>query len=223
METVKSALHKFQEQGISVAMDSHNPYHDSTYASLQSAIHTIVKHGTPLNLCFTQLIDFEIVNEQQYKFVRTIVYHAVSGDSIESRTPIILDPKKQHNPQAMGASITYAKRYGLLAIFGLPTEDDDGNSAIESKDHFNKADKKTAPGDQTSGEREDNLVLAEKRLIKYKKLADDLIKQLPKVNLKIIQSWPNQYDLAGMKEHATDIYKDFHEKIKERIKEIRDV
>jgi len=29
----------------------------------------------------------------------------------------------------MGSGITYAKRYGLQAAFGLPSEDDDGNAA----------------------------------------------------------------------------------------------
>jgi len=28
-----------------------------------------------------------------------------------------------------GASITYARRYALISMLGLPTEDDDGNSA----------------------------------------------------------------------------------------------
>ena len=29
----------------------------------------------------------------------------------------------------MGSGITYAKRYGLQSMFGLPSEDDDGNEA----------------------------------------------------------------------------------------------
>ena len=32
-----------------------------------------------------------------------------------------------------GPGITYAKRYGLQAAFGLPSEDDDGNKAAEPK------------------------------------------------------------------------------------------
>jgi hypothetical protein len=33
----------------------------------------------------------------------------------------------------MGSGITYAKRYGLQSLFGLPSEDDDGNKATEEK------------------------------------------------------------------------------------------
>jgi hypothetical protein len=33
------------------------------------------------------------------------------------------------NPQKMGAAITYYKRYTLQSVYGLPSEDDDGNLA----------------------------------------------------------------------------------------------
>jgi len=33
----------------------------------------------------------------------------------------------------LGSGITYAKRYGLQSLYGLPSEDDDGNSAKEGK------------------------------------------------------------------------------------------
>lgn len=43
------------------------------------------------------------------------------------RTPVLV--KDPTDPQKMGSGITYAKRYGLQSAFGLPSEDDDGNSA----------------------------------------------------------------------------------------------
>jgi hypothetical protein len=63
-------------------------------------------------------------------FVKTIVMH-VSGEVLTSRTPIV--SQDLTNPQKMGSGITYAKRYGLQAAFGLPSEDDDGNKAAEPK------------------------------------------------------------------------------------------
>ena len=50
-----------------------------------------------------------------------------SGESVTGRTPILT--KDNTDPQKMGSGITYAKRYGLQSAFGLPSEDDDGNSA----------------------------------------------------------------------------------------------
>jgi hypothetical protein len=50
-----------------------------------------------------------------------------SGEYVEGRTPVLT--KDNTDPQKMGSGITYAKRYGLQSVFGLPSEDDDGNSA----------------------------------------------------------------------------------------------
>ena len=41
--------------------------------------------------------------------------------------------KDMDNPHQMGSGITYAKRYGLQSLYGLPSEDDDGNKAGEGK------------------------------------------------------------------------------------------
>ena len=38
-------------------------------------------------------------------------------------------PMKKKDPQAAGSAITYARRYALQAIAGIPSEDDDGNMA----------------------------------------------------------------------------------------------
>jgi hypothetical protein len=50
----------------------------------------------------------------------------------------------------MGSGITYAKRYGLQAAFGLPSEDDDGNAASVSSPKVTKVAKKSsAPAEET--------------------------------------------------------------------------
>ena len=62
-------------------------------------------------------------------FLETIVSHDVDEKTLTSRYPIIVADNKKTDPQAMGSAITYAKRYALQAIYGLGTDDDDGNSA----------------------------------------------------------------------------------------------
>lgn len=68
-------------------------------------------------------------------------------------------PVNQGTAQAFGSAITYGKRYGLQAMCGLPSEDDDGREAseavpakplskpipanVEGKDAFEKADAET--------------------------------------------------------------------------------
>ena len=39
---------------------------------------------------------------------------------------------KQHDPQAMGSAITYARRYALQSAMFIPAVDDDGEKAMEA-------------------------------------------------------------------------------------------
>lgn len=56
----------------------------------------------------------------------TRVWHAKSGQWIESRLALLLD---KQTPQAQGSAITYARRYALKALFGMVDVDDDGEAA----------------------------------------------------------------------------------------------
>lgn len=51
-----------------------------------------------------------------------------SGEWVSTVTQL---PYKDSDPQKAGSAITYAKRYGLLAILSLPTVDDDANEAAQ--------------------------------------------------------------------------------------------
>jgi len=42
------------------------------------------------------------------------------------------------NPQKVGSAVTYAKRYTLQAVYGLPSEDDDGNEASKPTINISK-------------------------------------------------------------------------------------
>jgi hypothetical protein len=68
-----------------------------------------------------------------------------SGESVTGRTPVLT--KDNTDPQKMGSGITYAKRYGLQAAFGLPSEDDDGNEASVSTPKVQKVSKKKEADD----------------------------------------------------------------------------
>jgi hypothetical protein len=51
--------------------------------------------------------------------------HVNDTDTYESCVPVPC--ANLQNPHQMGSGITYAKRYGLQSLYGLPSEDDDGN------------------------------------------------------------------------------------------------
>lgn len=122
MQEIAKALKAFHESGVSAKKSESNPFFKSKYASLEEVIQVVRDEGLKHGLTFTQLVDFD----EHHIFVRTVVLHE-SGESIDGRTPVI--SKDPTDPQKMGGGITYAKRYGLQAAFGLPSEDDDGNAA----------------------------------------------------------------------------------------------
>ncbi len=50
-----------------------------------------------------------------------------SGEWISQKLLMSCSKKE---PQAFGSAITYARRYALQSILGIPCEDDDGNSTV---------------------------------------------------------------------------------------------
>ena len=65
--------------------------------------------------------------------VVTTIRHEHDEETFVSKLPIILSPTNMENPQKVGSAITYAKRYTLQSVYGLPSEDDDANEASPSK------------------------------------------------------------------------------------------
>ena len=71
----------------------------------------------------------EIIDGKEY--LCTTLLHS-SGEHIQGRVPIIVEAEHKgiNNMQAYGAAMTYARRYGLSAIIGVSSqEDDDGAGA----------------------------------------------------------------------------------------------
>lgn len=125
-EELYEALLAFQGLRVAAQKDGKNPHFKSNYSTLESVINA-VSYGQQFGLCFTQEIDFEVINGEVHQFVRTSLIHAPTGNYRSSRTPILT--KDKTDPQKMGSGVSYAKRYGLQSIFGIPSGDDDGNAA----------------------------------------------------------------------------------------------
>ena len=94
-----------------------NPHFDSAFADLESVIKVIkpafLKHG----LSFVQL---PITSEGGKGIgVSTMLMHS-SGQWIEGE---YLLPLEKVTPQGAGAAITYARRYGLVSLVGIPQVD----------------------------------------------------------------------------------------------------
>jgi hypothetical protein len=88
-----------------------------SYAELSTILEIINPIMAEFGLGFTQLLNGDNL--------KTIVFHAESGQSIESETQIPkVSLKGMNDYQAFGSGITYFRRYCLSAILGLVTDKD---------------------------------------------------------------------------------------------------
>lgn len=104
--------------------DKNNPHFKSKYADLSSvidAIRPVAEHG----LWFRQ----EPVEHGEGACIRTVYVHT-SGEELSAGECFV--PASKRDAQGFGSAMTYARRYGLLAAFGIAPEDDDGNAAVSS-------------------------------------------------------------------------------------------
>lgn len=75
--------------------------------------------------------------------LRTSIIHANTGQSIYSDIPLVT--KDDRDPQKMGSSITYARRYGITAILSIVADDDDDANTSAGRNRDGSKPTKQAP------------------------------------------------------------------------------
>lgn len=132
------ALLAVQGELRGVVKDSTNPHFKNRYASLEGVIETVKpvmqKHG----IVFLQAPgNFEggVAN------ITTSFIHAETGEAIHSTVGL---PVAKQDPQGVGSAITYACRYSLMAMLGLPPVDDDAEYASAKNGNHETLPKKDA-------------------------------------------------------------------------------
>ena len=118
------ALLAAQGQMRGVKMGGINPHFKSNYATLENVTDTIRPVLQAHGVLFMQSPGG--VNENGVMDLTTNRIHAESGEMISSTIGV---PLNKRDPQGVGSAITYACRYSLMALLGLPPVDDDGESA----------------------------------------------------------------------------------------------
>jgi len=138
------ALAAFQGEAAGVPKDARNSHFHKGYATLAAVIEA-VRPATVHGLSHSQT--FEQTAGGGTLLVTTI--HHVAGASIRSTLPIGFGADWQRN----GSAITYARRYSLLAAYGLaPDDDDDGNSAAPAPS------RQATPNDDGAPPRDDRAI-----------------------------------------------------------------
>ncbi len=105
-----------------------NPHFRSSYADLSSVVEAIRGPFTAEGLGWLQAPS--VSTESGLVTVTTRIIHS-SGQWVEAAVSAVpgRGGKADLSPQAVGSAITYLRRYGLQAMAGVPSADDDGEGA----------------------------------------------------------------------------------------------
>lgn len=119
-----SALCLAQAEMGGAIKDSNNPFFKSSYADLTSVIKVIKEPFARHGLSFVQL---PVTSEGGRGVgVVTMLMHN-SGQWLQSE---YLLPMDKVTPQGAGSCISYARRYALQSLAGIPAVDDDSEMAM---------------------------------------------------------------------------------------------
>tara|TARA_R110000850_G_C9652295_1_gene434552 strand:+ start:42 stop:569 length:528 start_codon:yes stop_codon:yes gene_type:complete len=124
VKEIAAALNKAQAEMSGAKKTSTNPFFKSSYADLAAVVEAVKTPFFENGLSYSQFPIFK----DGFVGVETILLH-VSGEWISGELVL---PMTKQEPQAAGSAITYARRYALQSIAGIPAEDDDGNAASKS-------------------------------------------------------------------------------------------
>jgi hypothetical protein len=141
---IASALCEMQSNPIIIGVNASGYGYD--YATLDKVISRIMPVATKHGLSVAQPLG-EVNGEP---VIHTLLMHS-SGQWVESSYPLEkAGIGKANDAQQFGAAVTYARRYGLLSLFGVPVgKDDDANSLTEEPKAKRATGKKYKETDNT--------------------------------------------------------------------------
>jgi hypothetical protein len=123
IKEIAAALVKAQAAIKGAVKDATNPHFRSKYADLTSVIDAVKDALNTNGITFLQPVTFS----DEGVSVETVLMHS-SGEWISEKLAV---PVSKHDAQGVGSAISYGRRYGLQAMCGVPSEDDDGNDAVK--------------------------------------------------------------------------------------------
>ncbi len=114
------------QQALTPALkDATNTFTNSSYATLKSVMdvcrETLLQNGI-------WLTQYPVPVETGHLGLVTKIIHAATG---QWQASLIVMPLPKSDPQGYGSALTYARRYGVSALLGIITEDDDAEGAMK--------------------------------------------------------------------------------------------
>ena len=126
-DSIKSlavAMCKAQSEMGGAHKGANNPFFKSKYADLGAVVEAVKEPFANNGLSYVQFP----INDGEKIGVETILMHD-SGEWLMNSFTV---KASKQDAQGAGSVITYCRRYGLQAVAGIPSEDDDGNGGIKS-------------------------------------------------------------------------------------------
>ena len=174
-KSIYAALAAAQAQMGPAMKDANNPHFKSKYADLSNVVDACMPALNANGIAVVQ----PPYDDDTGRYVKTIFFHGETGESIECRVPLIV---QKNDMQGYGSAVTYARRYGLMAMAGIAPEDDDGNAAAAAapKAQERPRQEHTKPEDM-SGK------------------ADDMISAIREKGLRVVDHPKFKADLDGLR------------------------
>lgn len=129
--------------------DAENPFFKSRYVKLPDILPVMKKMCHANNFI---LIQHPSVTNEGVSILTTKLIHK-TGEMIVGKVQLVHKPE---DPQKLGASITYMRRYSLTCMLGLEEVDDDGNFASDkdTKKNFPKEERTPSGNTKLTQEQE---------------------------------------------------------------------
>ena len=119
---ISEALAKAQGSIQNAVKDSNNPFFKSKYADLASVTEVCKEPLSKNCLSFSSSV---VHQDGKATLIGTISH--VSGEWFRTYIPLILE---KMDMQKLGAAITYARRFAMMSLCNVSTDDDDGESIV---------------------------------------------------------------------------------------------
>jgi hypothetical protein len=120
---IAGALAKAQGVMTGAKKDATNSHFRNSYATLEAVIEAVREPLSSNGIAFFQWFETDGTKVTNY----TMLIHSESGEYLESG-PASAESKGK-GPQEIGSTVTYLRRYQLMAMAGIAPEDDDGEAA----------------------------------------------------------------------------------------------
>lgn len=120
-KSITSALVAAQAEMGPALRVANNPHLNKKYADLASVMGACMDALHNHGICVIQPSG----QDEHGHYVETVLLHT-SGERLVCRVPMIFG---KNDMQGYGSAMTYARRYGLMAMAGVAPEDDDGEGA----------------------------------------------------------------------------------------------